>query len=57
MKKTNLDRYLEGQLCDPAFAARFACAGEAWNVAEYLSPYGGKAGAAQDGIVLACCQI
>jgi hypothetical protein len=33
MKKTNFDRYLEEQLQDPAFAARFERAGEAWDVA------------------------
>jgi hypothetical protein len=31
--KTNFDRYLEKQLKDPAFAARFERAGEAWDVA------------------------
>ena len=31
--KTNFDRYLEDQLRDPAFARRFATAGEAWDVA------------------------
>lgn len=29
MKKTNFDRYLEEQLQDPEFAARFEQAGEA----------------------------
>jgi hypothetical protein len=33
MKKTNFDLYLEEQLQDPAFAERFASAGEAWDVA------------------------
>ena len=33
MKKTNFDRYLEEQLQDPVFAARFKRAGEAWDVA------------------------
>ncbi len=33
MRKTNFDRYLEKQLRDPGFAARFARAGEAWDVA------------------------
>ena len=32
MKKTNFDRYLEEQLENPAFAARFERAGEAWDV-------------------------
>jgi transcriptional regulator with XRE-family HTH domain len=31
--KTNFDVYLEEQLKDPAFAGRFARAGEAWDVA------------------------
>jgi len=31
MKKTNFDRYLDRQLRDPAFAARFKRAGEAWD--------------------------
>src|SRR5882724_13138820 len=33
MKKTNFDRYLDEQLQNPAFAARFQRAGEAWDVA------------------------
>lgn len=33
MNKTNFDRYLAEQLKDPAFAARFERAGEAWDVA------------------------
>jgi hypothetical protein len=33
MKKNNFDRYLEEQLQDPAFAARFERAGETWDVA------------------------
>ena len=33
MKKITFDRYLEERLQDPAFAARFERAGEAWNVA------------------------
>lgn len=33
MKKTNFDRYLEEQLQDAAFAARFERAGQAWDVA------------------------
>jgi hypothetical protein len=32
MKTTNFDRYLNEQLQDPAFAARFEQAGEAWKV-------------------------
>jgi len=30
MKKTNFDQYLEEQLQDPDFAARFEHAGEDW---------------------------
>lgn len=33
MKKTNFDKYLDEQLKDPEFAARFERAGEAWDVA------------------------
>ncbi len=33
MKKTNFDSYVEKQLQDPEFAARFKRAGEAWDVA------------------------
>ena len=33
MKKTNFDKYLEDQLKDPGFAARFKHAGEAWDIA------------------------
>jgi hypothetical protein len=32
MTKTNFDRYLEEQLQDPEFAARFEQAGETWEV-------------------------
>jgi hypothetical protein len=38
MKKTNFDRYLEKQMEDPAFAARFERAGEAWDVALQIAP-------------------
>jgi len=31
MEKTNFDRYLEEQFQDPAFAARFARACDAWD--------------------------
>ena len=37
MKQTNFDRYLEEQMRDPAFAARFERAGEAWDVALQLA--------------------
>jgi len=36
-QKTNFDIYLEDQLKDPDFAARFKKAGEAWDVALQLA--------------------
>ena len=36
-KSTNFDRYLDAQLRDPAFAARFDEAGAAWDVAVQLA--------------------
>lgn len=47
MKKTNFDRYLEEQLKDPAFAARFEQAGEAWDVALQIAALREKAGLSQ----------
>jgi transcriptional regulator with XRE-family HTH domain len=47
MKKTNFDRYLDKQLHDPAFAARFKHAGEAWDVALQISALREKAGLSQ----------
>jgi transcriptional regulator with XRE-family HTH domain len=47
MKKTNFDRYLDKQLQDPAFAARFKNAGEAWDVALQISALREKAGLSQ----------
>lgn len=47
MKKTNFDRYLEEQLQDPAFAARFECAGEAWDVALQIAALRRQAGLSQ----------
>jgi transcriptional regulator with XRE-family HTH domain len=47
MKKTNFDRYLEEQLQDPAFAARFRRAGEAWDVALQIAALRQKAGLSQ----------
>lgn len=47
MKKTNFDRYLEEQLKDPAFAARFEQAGEAWDVALQLAALRKEAGLTQ----------
>ena len=44
MKKTNFDKYLEEQLRDPAFAARFKEAGEAWDVALQIAALREKAG-------------
>ena len=47
MKRTNFDRYLEEQMKDPAFAARFECAGEAWDVALQLAALRQQAGLSQ----------
>src|SRR3954470_12957756 len=47
MKKTNFDRYLESQLQDPVFAARFHEAGEAWDVALQLAALREQAGLSQ----------
>ena len=47
MKKTNFDRYLEEQLNDPAFAARYERAGEAWDVALQLTALREQAGLSQ----------
>ena len=47
MKTTNFDRYLEGQLQDSDFAARFKQAGEAWDVALQLSALRERAGLSQ----------
>jgi transcriptional regulator with XRE-family HTH domain len=47
MKKTNFDRYLEEQLQDPAFAARFERAGEAWDVALQIAALRQRAGLSQ----------
>src|SRR3970040_1942881 len=47
MKKTNLDHYLEKQLSDPAFAARFKRAGEAWDVALQIAALREQAGLSQ----------
>lgn len=38
MKKTNFDKYLDEQLTDSDFAARFEQAGESWDVALQLPP-------------------
>ena len=47
MKKTNFDRYLEKQLENPAFAARFKNAGEAWDVAMQIAGLRERAGLSQ----------
>ena len=47
MKKTNFDKYLEVQLKDPEFAARFERAGEAWDVALQISALRTQAGLSQ----------
>ena len=47
MKKTNFDRYLEEQLQDPAFAARFKRAGEAWDVAIQIAALRRQVGLSQ----------
>ena len=47
MKKTNFDRYLEKQLKDPDFAARFQRAGEAWDVALQIAALREQAGLSQ----------
>jgi transcriptional regulator with XRE-family HTH domain len=47
MKKTNFDKYLEEQLQDPAFAARFERAGEAWDVALQIAALRRQAGISQ----------
>jgi ribosome-binding protein aMBF1 (putative translation factor) len=47
MKKTNFDRYLEGQMRDPAFVARFEEAGEAWDIALQIAALREEAGLSQ----------
>jgi len=47
MKKTNFDHYLEEQLRDAAFAARFRRAGEAWDVALQIAALRQQAGLSQ----------
>jgi transcriptional regulator with XRE-family HTH domain len=47
MRKTNFDCYLEEQLKDPAFAARFKQAGEAWDVALQIAALRQQAGLSQ----------
>ena len=52
MKKTNFDNYLDDQLKDPEFAARFEQAGEAWNVALQIAALRQKAGLSQKELAL-----
>ncbi len=47
MKKTNFDRYLEKQMKDPVFAARFRQAGDAWDVALQIAALREQAGLSQ----------
>lgn len=47
MNKTNFDEYLDDQLKDPDFVARFEQAGEAWDVALQLAALRQKAGLSQ----------
>jgi hypothetical protein len=47
MKKTNFDKYLEEQLKDPAFAARFDRAGEFWDVVLQIAALRQEAGLSQ----------
>jgi transcriptional regulator with XRE-family HTH domain len=44
---TNFDSYLEEQLKDPDFAARFKKAGEAWDIAMQLAALRKKSGLSQ----------
>ena len=46
-KQTNFDRYLQDQLRDPDFAARFKKAGEAWDLAIKLAGLRKEAGLSQ----------
>ena len=47
MNKTNFDRYLEEQMRDPRFAARFERAGQAWDVALQIAALRKRAGLSQ----------
>lgn len=47
MKKTNFDRYVTKQMKNPAFAARFEQAGDAWDVALQLVALRQQAGLSQ----------
>jgi len=52
MKQTNFDAYLEEQLKDADFAARFKKAGEAWKVALQLAALRNEAGLTQKELAL-----
>jgi len=45
--KSSFDKYLEAQLKDPEFAARFERAGEAWDVALQIAALRNEAGLSQ----------
>src|SRR5580704_17898916 len=47
MKKANFESYVAEQLQDPAFAARFESAGEAWDVSLQLAALREQAGLTQ----------
>jgi transcriptional regulator with XRE-family HTH domain len=47
LKKTNFDKYLDEQLKDRSFAARFERAGEAWDVALQIAALRNEAGLSQ----------
>lgn len=47
MKNTNFDSYLAKQMRDPAFAARFESAGDAWDVSLQLAALRQQAGLTQ----------
>jgi transcriptional regulator with XRE-family HTH domain len=46
-ERTNFDRYLDDNLKDPAFAARFKEAGEAWDVAMQIAALRKESGLSQ----------
>lgn len=47
MEKTNFDNYLDKQLQDPDVAARYAAAGEAWDVALQIAELRRRSGLSQ----------
>src|SRR3990172_3485446 len=47
MKKTNFDKYLDEQMKDPGFDARFERDGEAWDVALQIAALRRQAGLSQ----------